>query len=323
MQTAFCRWPTLSEAYDLVTRPAGHPSLGLPDGAQLVAFDLHRGFPLLRVDPDVPPGSVYLFTVGEVLEQSGIPAVDANEWLGRALRLVNRTLRRLLLALNVPLAWTAPAPDPHDTYTPPRSTMTAPAPPRLPIPGGVRVVHKGTVSGQQVFMTHGVLMTGPPTVGHLQALANGARDAFQTHVRPRLVSPYAYSECLVADLSPDSAASAIAAGSGNGGAIADPTALNAAAVVQWRTARAGRSYRGRTFCAPLWPGCIAGTGRTLHPDRKNEFVTAWTAYRTAIDGLAGTNGAKIAVLSERLGTAEPVTSVTVSDVLGSQRGRLR
>lgn len=322
-QTAHTRWPTLAEARTYL--PGGTPAipLRLPPGATLAGWDLDRGFPVLRVDPDVPPGSRYVFLFADLVAGSAVPLDLQTKWVSRALRLVGTVLRRLLSFLSLPLAWTAPQPDPTPNYVP-GGRMTAPlAPPRLPISGGVRVVHKGTASGQQIVMTHGVLMTGPPTGAHLTALATLAETQFRTNILGHLASAFAYNGVSIYDLSPNSAAAAEVAGSGTGSATGTSASLSVAAIVAWKTARAGRSFRGRTYMAPLVTAGLATDGRTLVPASATAYQNAWIAYRTALDGATTTNGGKIAILSERLGSAEVVTSVIVRSVLGSQRGRLR
>lgn len=321
-QTAYARWPTLAELRSLFPGGAPAPELGLPASVHLVRFDLRQDFPLLRSDLEVPPGTTYLTTVGDVLGEAGVPVPDGDEWVSRALRLVGRVGRRLLVALNLPLAWTAPPLDPSPTYVPRRTRMTSPAPARLPVPGGVRVVHKGTVSGQAVYMTHGMVATGPTTPAHLQAIANGCRDAFGTHIRPELVNQFVYGGCSALALDEGAAATAEAAGTGTGGSASAMASLNVAAVISLRTARAGRSYRGRIFHAPFPQPGMTADGRTLTAAYIDILRGRYEAYRSAVNGITGSNGAALAVVSHRLGTAEPVTAIVVRQVIGSQRGRL-
>lgn len=323
VQTRHTRWPTFSEA--LTYLPGGTPAipLGLPAGARMAGWDLQRGFPVLRVDPDVVPGTTYVFLFGDLVADSAVPEGLQDEWVTRALRLVGSLLRRILVTLNLPLAWTAPQPDPTPNYVPGGRMSTPIPPPRLPITGGVRVVHKGTMSGQQVVMTHGVKLGAAPTGPQLDALVAVCRDAFQANLRDRLVTAYTYQSCQAYDLSPNSAAAAEIAGTGTGVETGAPASLSVAAIVAWKTARAGRSFRGRTFYAPLSSAYLALDGRTITPAGLTAFQSAWTAYRTAVDAATTTGGGKIAVLSERLGSAEEVTSLVVRQVVGSQRGRLR
>lgn len=319
-QVAYLRWPNRAELLSLL--PGGEPTLyGVPPFSAIDWDPATNAFPLLRVDPDVPPGTRYVFPFAELFPGLLIPPQHFDRHYARWLRRLTPFLRRIVLFLEVvPVAWTAPQPEVQPSR---RLAMTSPAPAPLPITGGVRVVHKGTISGQQVFMTHGVKMTGAPTVAHLQALADAARSSFDTHITVLLPSGFVRSETVVQDLSPLSAASAAATSTGIGGNGAITETLSVAAIVQWRTARAGRSYRGRTFHAPLIGGAVAADGRTIVAANLNAILLAWQAYRNAINALTTTNGGKVAVLSTRRGTAEECTAVTVASVVGSQRGRLR
>lgn len=320
MQEAYLRWPTTSELQSLL--PGGTPTLlAVPPGEVLLWDWNAAGFPLLRVDPDVPPGTRYVFLFGSVLPTNFVPPEiftrEFNRWVSR----LSWFARQIVAQLSViPVAWTAPQP----LEVPQEATaMTSPSPALQPITGGVRVVHKCIISGQAVFMTHGVKMTGAPTVAHLQALADGCKSAFDSNIMGNLPTTTSHTETLVQDLTLAGAASAVSTSTAIGNNTATTEPLNTAAIIQWRTARAGRSYRGRTYHAPLAGGAVQEDGRTLVPATQGAFASAWGAYRTAVNALATTNGGKVAVLSQTRGTAEEVTSVTVASVVGTQRGRLR
>ena len=89
----------------------------------------------------------------------------------------------------------------------------------------------------------------------------------------------------------------------------------AGAVVSLKTAKRGRSYRGRIFL-PFCVDTIAGAG-VMDQANADELAAAWNDFGAAISG----DGATPVVASYTLGTAEPVTLYTVDTVLGIQRRR--
>jgi hypothetical protein len=103
-------------------------------------------------------------------------------------------------------------------------------------------------------------------------------------------------------------------------------ATQVAALISWQTARAGRSYRGRTYLGPV-PGTFAA-GSTLITAGTN----AYNAFIAAMMGAYGPAGSdadfELAIISRvQAGTelttpiATPVVSGVVRNVLATQRRR--
>ncbi len=87
-------------------------------------------------------------------------------------------------------------------------------------------------------------------------------------------------------------------------------------VVTWRTASAGRSYRGRTYFGPfLYSACadgIWGSGQT---------TALQTAAAALISSIAANGSLKLCVLSRRHNTVTPITSSFVRNSVYTQRRR--
>lgn len=88
-----------------------------------------------------------------------------------------------------------------------------------------------------------------------------------------------------------------------------------AAIVKEKTAKRGRSYRGRIFLpwlheSAMANGAVDGTELT-------NLQTAWSAWLTAMHGGA----VEPVVASYQLATAEPITDVVVEQLLATQRRR--
>lgn len=103
-------------------------------------------------------------------------------------------------------------------------------------------------------------------------------------------------------------------------------ATQVAALASWQTARAGRSYRGRTYLGPV-PGTFAAGSTIIAAG-----TTAYAAFVAAMLGAFGPAGSStnfvFAIISRvQAGTeltqpiATPVVSGTVRNVLATQRRR--
>lgn len=98
-------------------------------------------------------------------------------------------------------------------------------------------------------------------------------------------------------------------------------AFQTACVISLQTARAGASYRGRVY----WPaiGAVTGTsGRMTAPTTANVAARYVALANDIIGALPSTpTDPGLCVYSPKLDAVTPVTSVSVGDVLDSQRRR--
>jgi hypothetical protein len=93
---------------------------------------------------------------------------------------------------------------------------------------------------------------------------------------------------------------------------------NVALVTTLRTAKRGRSYRGRCYWAPFTEGANDATGSPTAAVATATQVQ-WTAFLTALGG----TGVSLVVASYFHATAEDVTTCTTDTRWDSQRRRLR
>lgn len=102
-----------------------------------------------------------------------------------------------------------------------------------------------------------------------------------------------------------------------GGEAGDPLPENVAALVSLRTDRRGRSYRGRCY----WPGYTEASadGATFNPTSQGNLADAYDDFSHIT---SGTWSADLYVISMKLATAEPVTSIQVEGSFATQRPRL-
>jgi hypothetical protein len=88
-----------------------------------------------------------------------------------------------------------------------------------------------------------------------------------------------------------------------------------AAVVSLRTAKRGRSYRGRVYIPFIGEAQISNG--SLSSGYVADLLDAWTAFQTALE----TSDFYLAVASYKLAEATRVTNVIVEAAMGTQRRR--
>ena len=111
---------------------------------------------------------------------------------------------------------------------------------------------------------------------------------------------------------------------GMGTAFATPMPRQVTGVITWKTALAGRSFRGR-FYAPF------ATTQDINTGPKADPTAAYTAKLTAVGnalmpgfvaGVGGnTNSFKLVVWSKKLRVATPVSTFVSQGIFGTQRKR--
>jgi len=103
---------------------------------------------------------------------------------------------------------------------------------------------------------------------------------------------------------------------GGGGTAAQPAQL--ANVVSWRTAYAGRSFRGRTYLGPL--GSSALTNNVISTGVNTAVTNATNALVAASVAASGWD---LVVWSEKLQSSNPVISGVTNSKVETQRRRNR
>jgi hypothetical protein len=92
-------------------------------------------------------------------------------------------------------------------------------------------------------------------------------------------------------------------------------AFQVAAVCSWRTAKAGRSYRGRSYIGPLRSTAMSG------PDISSTFAAAVATAAAALIAAPGTGQLVPAVYSAKNDTTERITSALCTTACRTMRSR--
>lgn len=105
-----------------------------------------------------------------------------------------------------------------------------------------------------------------------------------------------------------------------GRAAATPMAPERSCIIQLRTALRGRSHRGRIYDAGYADDQADGRGR-LSAASMTQVAQLWLDFRS--DMAVDVPGWSLMVVSHTLGLANPVNDLSVADVVGIQRRRIR
>lgn len=197
----------------------------------------------------------------------------------------------------------------------------------MPIPAGSwRVVLEGTLRGTQDFAT-GFWLSGAAYTNHasMQTLSDSIRDScvsqFLGHANKvatnvdvfKRIRLYAYDGSGGAAL--DTCESSIPDANGRGISTDGTLPLQTCMVLTLRTARSGRSYRGRMYL----PAC--GTALSDHEFSPLLVDEIGGGLKHWFDAINAANTPTVSVVSQKLGSAEFVTSVSVDSLPDIQRGR--
>jgi len=193
------------------------------------------------------------------------------------------------------------------------------------VPDGVEVVFEATQNGVPVVNVYNVKMTDP----HTEENINSVIDVFDTwwheEMQSALHNSYVLQSIKATSLELSTGPQVIRSFStDNQGAITSaPAAGNAAAVISWRTASIGRSFRGRTYIGGLSAASFLNAQFLATADQG--FILA--AAATLIDALE-TAGYALCVLSRIAagvlrvtGLLTEIISVIVDQKTDSQRRR--
>lgn len=198
--------------------------------------------------------------------------------------------------------------------------------PFLPTPDGIKVVVNQSLAQQEVVNVLHVRATGAHDQAALASIAAAVRDIWASALMPNLSSQLQLLNVTATDIEVEGGAQAVAvpAEAEFGGQTGDPLPNNCALVVTLRTARVGRSYRGRVYLAGLSETLTIGNNVTQA--MATNVQNAFNQLAVGLEAL----GAGLAVLSRRnqgqpraAGVLTLVTAVEVRNTrVDSQRRRL-
>jgi len=195
----------------------------------------------------------------------------------------------------------------------------------IPVPGGIELRLKWSISGGFVYNILVVSKDGTVVIGDLTDAIAVVTDWWTDNSADTLFSnDTELVEIQATDVSVADSIQSIASLSGYVGSIdSDPISLNSGLVSSWRTDRIGRSYRGRNY----WAGFpeTYSNGRQISGSPLLGFSNSMAALLDAFD----TASLPLVVASKyHLGAPRstavvtPVTHVIVNSGLDTQRRRL-
>jgi len=193
------------------------------------------------------------------------------------------------------------------------------------VPNGVEIVLNGVQNGVPIVNVFNVIDVTTPTIARLTTIADTVKTWWDASLAPILNTSYVLQSIKVTALTASTGPQYIATySSGNQGTNSGgEAAANAAAVISWRTAAIGRSYRGRTYVGALSEGEI-DSAQTIAGATQTALLSAGTSLITALDGIS----CVLAVLSRYAakvlrvtGILTEIISVVVDNKVDSQRRR--
>lgn len=188
----------------------------------------------------------------------------------------------------------------------------------LVIPDAFQVSINAVCSTQDVVNVIGV----ENAAGDAAGAAAAVRTAWKVATGPLTLMPpiYALTHFRAMDLSsPTGDIAEVADATVGGGASSVLATMGACALVKWNGGTRSRSTRGRMYFGPLTEGNVNSDGRTLASTYVTALTTAMNAFRNSLN----TSGYPLVVLSRTLSIASPVTSLSVENVIATQRRRIR
>lgn len=196
-------------------------------------------------------------------------------------------------------------------------------------PGVAEVVVHGTLDGENVYNVLHFKQT-PATAwsaAALTTLATAVRAAWVTYILATVNVSYSVLEVSARDLDHEGGESGVApiSTATPGAILGDCLPNNVAVVCTLRTARVGRSYRGRMYIAGIAEA--DATRSRLVSAAATRFANVFANFNTAMQAITPGDWC---VLSRRnqlalrpVGLGEPITSVALrDDVLDTQRRRM-
>lgn len=193
------------------------------------------------------------------------------------------------------------------------------------VPDGVEAVFTALQNGVPVVNVYNVLDTEIHDETRLGEIADTFHDWWAANVQGSQSSSYVLQSIKVTNLASSAGPQVIRNyTTGNAGGVSGVQAAgNAAAVLSWRTANIGRSFRGRTYLGGMAAASLT-SAQFLDPTFAANMAAAGVALIDALDGI----GAKLAVLSRFAagvlrvtGLLTEIISVIVDTKVDSQRKR--
>jgi len=195
----------------------------------------------------------------------------------------------------------------------------------IPWPNGVQLCFHFTTAGQNwEFCLALKKDSGAPTTSDLGTLANDAKSWWTSNLKHHLQEATLLNETQATDMTSEGAPDAVVTSGEAATDVGNPAPLNAAMVLSNRTAKRGRSYRGRTYVGGLIANSMASPvdyGASAISQLLTDFAAleaqlntdgfTWVVPSKQHDGVV-TNPAHL----------EPVIAHTMDAHIDSQRRRL-
>jgi hypothetical protein len=177
----------------------------------------------------------------------------------------------------------------------------------------------GLSGGQDVVSVIGVQGSGS---GQSLEAATAVKNAYVAAGGPlsQKTNLYTMQSVSAMDLSSLNGDISVLSHAATGGVATTAVGFNGAcALIKWNGGTRSRSSRGRLYHSNLSEAQIETNGRTLVATAVTNLRDAYSLFRTSLSGA----GFPLVVISRKLATAYPVTSVACESILATQRRRVR
>lgn len=176
------------------------------------------------------------------------------------------------------------------------------------VPRGVKIELNAVQNDVPIVNVWYAQLAGAPTDADLLAISEAVETWWHDNLKPSQHGTYVVQNITVTDVSIASGHQHINASifEPMGGAGDDAAAANAAAVISWRTAATGRSFRGRTY--------IGGLPQAALVDAQHLTTAAASAYNLAganlVDALEAVGATLVVVSRIALGVVRIIAVAT-------------
>jgi hypothetical protein len=197
--------------------------------------------------------------------------------------------------------------------------------PFIPVPNGVQLCFDFVTAGQNwQFCLNLRKSAGSPTPTDLSNITDIARDWLIDTLLPDLHEDTTARQVRATDVTVDGGTQDIRLVGEAGEVTGDPAANNACVVISQRTAKRGRSYRGRAYLSGMG-GSLVNSATDISSGAASSYATDFAALQTELD----TNGFDVVVASRQHNgvvtnpaATNEVIAFVVDTHLDSQRRRL-
>jgi hypothetical protein len=211
----------------------------------------------------------------------------------------------------------------HSRYSAAAAPATSSTPKRQEVPliiaNTYLVAINGLSGGQDVVSVIGVQGSGS---GQSLEAATAVKNAYVAAGGPlsQKTNLYTMQSVSAMDLSSLNGDISVLSHAATGGVATTAVGFNGAcALIKWNGGTRSRSSRGRLYHSNLSEAQIETNGRTLVATAVTNLRDAYSLFRTSLSGA----GFPLVVISRKLATAYPVTSVACESILATQRRRVR